>query len=160
MKGEGINNTLSFILKETTPILEFGDNGVVEESDKKLLKGTVVQGQLKTRVVSMNGDKVPYRFIQLKDKKGYISPQMVNLYIGKFANFDNADVKEENSQETEPYKNPKKRGNLIINWGLPIGGGVLGYFVGKKMEAEPKKMVGYVIFFTLIGFLPRYLYKK
>ena len=30
MKGEGINNTLSFILKETTPILEFGDNGVVE----------------------------------------------------------------------------------------------------------------------------------
>ena len=72
MKGEGVNNTLSFILKETTPILEFGNNGVVEESDKKLLKGTVIQGQLKTRVVSMNGDKIPYRFIQLKDKKGYI----------------------------------------------------------------------------------------
>ena len=160
MKGEGINNTLSFILKETTPILEFGNNGVVEESDKKLLKGTVIQGQLKTRVVSMNGDKIPYRFIQLKDKKGYISPQMVNLYIGKFANFDNADNKEEKSQETEPYKNPKKKGNLIINWGLPIGGGVLGYFVCKKMEAEPKKMIGYVVFFTLIGFLPRYLYKK
>lgn len=160
MKGEGINNTLSFILKETTPILEFADNGVVEESDKKLLKGTVIQGQLKTRVVSMNGDKIPYRFIQLKDKKGYISPQMVNLYIGKFANFENADVQEEKSKETEPYKNPKKKGNLIINWGLPIGGGVLGYFVAKKIEAEPKKMVGYVIFFTLIGFSPRYLYKK
>jgi hypothetical protein len=58
MKSEGINNTLFFILKETSPILELGDNNVVEESDKKLLKGTIVQGQLKTRVVNMNGQKI------------------------------------------------------------------------------------------------------
>jgi hypothetical protein len=115
MKSEGINNTLFFILKETSPILELGDNNVVEESDKKLLKGTIVQGQLKTRVVNMNGEKIPYRFIQLKDKKGLISPRVVNLYIGKFANFDNAENSEEKSSETEPYKNPKKGKNIIIN---------------------------------------------
>jgi hypothetical protein len=160
MKSEGINNALFFILKESSPILELGQNGIVEESDKKLLKGTVVKGQLKTRIVNVKGDKIPYRFIQLSDKKGYISPRMVNLYIGKFANFDNADVEEDKTKETEPYKNPKKTKNIIINWGLPIGGAVLGYYVGKKMEAEPKKLVGYVIFFTLIGFLPRYLYKN
>lgn len=160
MKSEGINNTLFFILKETAPILELGDNNVVEESDKKLLKGTIIQGQLKTRVVNLDGEKIPYQFIQLKDKKGLISPRVVNLYIGKFANFDNAEISEEKSSETEPYKNPKKGKNIIINWGLPIGGAVLGYFVGKKMEAEPKKLVGYVVFFTLIGILPRYLYKN
>jgi hypothetical protein len=160
MKGEGINNTLFFILTETTPILEMGDNNIVEESDKKLIKGTIVQGQLKTRIVNMDGEKIPYRFIQLKDKKGYISPRVVNLYIGKFANFDNADLEQEKTTETEPYKNPKKGKNLIINLGLPIGGAVLGFYVGKKMEAEPKKLAGYVIFFTLIGLLPRYLYKN
>jgi hypothetical protein len=89
-----------------------------------------------------------------------ISQRILNLYIGKFANFDNADIEEDKTTETEPYKNPKKTKNIIINWGLPIGGAVLGYYVGKKMEAEPKKLVGYVIFFTLIGFLPRYLYKN
>jgi hypothetical protein len=106
---------------------------------------------------SINGSQ---KDVKSKDKKGLFSPRVVNLYIGKFANFDNAEIGEEKSSETEPYKNPKKKCNLIINWGLPIGGGVLGYFVGKKMEAEPKKMIGYVVFFTLIGFLPRYLYKK
>lgn len=160
MKNAGIDNTLFFIIKETTPILELGNDNVVEESDKKLLKGTIIQGQLKTRVVNTEGKKIPYRFIQLKDKKGLISPRVVNLYIGKFATFDNAENVEEKSTEIEPYKNPKKEKNIIIEWGLPIGGAVLGYFIGKKIDAEPKKLVGYVIFFTLIGILPRYLYKN
>ena len=103
MKKEGIDNTLFFILKETSPILEIVDNNSVEESDKKLLKGTIIQGQLKTRIVNFDGEKKPFRFIQLKDKKGYISPRVVNIYIGKFANFDNADIIEEKTEETEPF---------------------------------------------------------
>jgi hypothetical protein len=160
MKKDGINNTLQFILKETTPIYELGQKSTIEESDKKLLKGTIVDGQLKTRIVNIDGERIPFKFIQLKDKKGYISPQVVNLYIGKFANFGEADIEEEITDETKPYQNPKKPKNIIINYGLPIGGAVLGYYVAKKMDADEKKMIGFVLFFGLLGFLPRYLYNK
>jgi hypothetical protein len=160
MKKDGINNTLQFILKETTPIYELGQKSSIEESDKKLLKGTIIDGQLKTRIVNINGERIPFKFIQLKDKKGYISPQVVNLYIGKFANFTEADVQEEITNETKPYQKPKKVKNYIINYGLPIGGAVLGYYIAKRMEADEKKMIGFVLFFGLLGILPRYLYNK
>ena len=160
MKNDGINNTLQFILKETTPILELGAKSNIEESDKKLLRGTIVNGQLKTRIVNINGERVPFKFIQLKDKKGYISPQVVNLYIGKFANFVDEEKEEEITNETKPYQKPRKARNFVINYGLPVVGGAIGYFISKKMDAEPKKMVGFVLFFGLLGFLPRYLYKK
>jgi hypothetical protein len=160
MKKDGINNTLQFILKETTPILELGNKSTIEESDKKLLRGTIINGQLKTRIVNIDGEKIPFKFIQLQDKKGYISPQVVNLYIGKFANFVNEEINEEITEETEPYQKPKKTRNLIINYGLPLIGGVIGYYIGKKTDSDEKKMIGFVLFFSLLGFLPRYLYKK
>jgi hypothetical protein len=160
MKKDGINNTLQFILKETTPILELGDKSTIEESDKKLLRGTIINGQLKTRIVNIDGQRIPFKFIHLKDKKGYISPQVVNLYIGKFANFTEADNEEEITQETEPYKKPKKSRNFVINYGLPVVGATIGYFIAKKNDADEKKMIGFILFFGLLGFLPRYLYKK
>jgi hypothetical protein len=160
MKKDGINNTLQFILKETTPILELGNKSTIEESDKKLLRGTIINGQLKTRIVNIDGKKIPFKFIQLQDKKGYISPQVVNLYIGKFANFTEAENEEEITQETEPYQKPKKTRNFIINYGLPVVGGAIGYFIAKKTDADEKKMIGFILFFGLLGFLPRYLYKK
>ena len=115
MKKDGINNTLQFILKESTPILELGDKSVIEESDKKLLRGTIINGQLKTRIVNIDGQRIPFKFIQLQDKKGYISPQVVNLYIGKFANFVDDQEQEEITEETKPYQKPKKAKNLVIN---------------------------------------------
>ena len=159
MNKDGINNTLQFILKESTPILELGAKSNIEESDKKLLRGTIIEGQLKTRIVNIKGERIPFKFIQLKDKKGYISPQVVNLYIGKFANFVE-DEEEEITNETEPYKKPKKVRNFVINYGLPVIGGTIGYFVAKKTDADEKKMIGFILFFGLLGFLPRYLYKK
>jgi hypothetical protein len=160
MKKDGINNTLQFILKETTPILELGDKSVIEESDKKLLRGTIINGQLKTRIVNLDGERIPFKFIQLQDKKGYISPQMVNLYIGKFANFEDAVKVDEVTNETKPYQKPKKARNFVINYGLPVVGGTIGYFIAKKNDGDTKKIVGFVLFFGLLGFLPRYLFKK
>ena len=160
MKNDGINNTLQFILKETTPILELGAKSTIEESDKKLLRGTIIEGQLKTRIVNIKGERIPFKFIQLKDKKGYISPQVVNLYIGKFANFVDDQEQEEITEETKPYQKPKKAKNFVINYGLPVIGASIGYFVAKRTEADEKKMIGFILFFGLLGFLPRYLYKK
>jgi hypothetical protein len=160
MKKDGINNTLQFILKETTPILELGDKSVIEESDKKLLRGTIINGQLKTRIVNLDGERIPFKFIQLQDKKGYISPHMVNLYIGKFANFEDAVKVDEVTNETKPYQKPKKARNFVINYGLPVVGGTIGYFIAKKNDGDTKKIVGFVLFFGLLGFLPRYLFKK
>lgn len=160
MKKDGIDNTFQFILNQSTPIYELGQKSTIEESDKKLLKGTIVDGQLKTRIVNIDGQRVPFKFIQLKNKKGYISPQVVNLYIGKFANFENNKKEEEITNETKPYQKPKKLKNYFINYGLPLGGAILGYYVAKKIEADEKKMIGFVLFFSLLGFLPRYLYNK
>ena len=67
---------------------------------------------------------------------------------------------EEITEETKPYQKPKKTKNFIINYGLPVMGGVLGYYIAKKTEADEKKMIGFVLFFGLLGFLPRYLYNK
>ena len=160
MNKDGINNTLQFILKETTPILELGDKSTIEESYKKLLRVTIINGQLKTRIVNIDGQRIPFKFIQLKDKKGYISPQVVNLYIGKFANFVDEPNEEEITNETEPYQKPKKGRNFVINYGLPLVGGTIGYFIAKKTDADEKKMIGFILFFGLLGFLPRYLYNK
>jgi len=160
MKKDGINNTLQFILKETTPILELGAKSNIEESDKKLLRGTIIEGQLKTRIVNIKGERIPFKFIQFKDKKGYISPQVVNLYIGKFANFVDDQEQEEITEETKPYQKPKKAKNFVINYGLPVIGATIGYFVAKRTQADEKKMIGFILFFGLLGFLPRYLYNK
>jgi hypothetical protein len=160
MKKDGINNTLQFILKETTPILELGAKSNIEESDKNLLRGTIIEGQLKTRIVNIKGERIPFKFIQLKDKKGYISPQVVNLYIGKFANFVDDQEQEEITEETKPYQKPKKAKNFVINYGLPVIGASIGYFVAKRTQADEKKMIGFILFFGLLGFLPRYLYNK
>ena len=167
MKKDGVDNTLQFILKETTPILELTNNSKIEESDKKLFRGTIIDGQLKTRIINIRGKKLPFKFIQLKDKKGYISPQVVNLYIGKFANFVQEDIEEDiieeestNNKENKTNKKQKKKKNFIINYGLPIIGCVAGYLIAKKTDADNKKMIGFILFFGLLGILPRYMYKN
>jgi hypothetical protein len=163
MKGAGINNTHKFILKETSPILEIR-GGSVEESDKKLVQGTIVDGMLKTRVVKVGKEKRPYRFIEIKNKKGYLSPSVVNLYVGNFANLEgegsdsNSDVK--STAFGEKSSRGKKAKDVFINWGLPVIGGVVGYQIAKKMGADEKKTIGFVLFFGLLGVIPRYLYNK
>lgn len=162
MKGEGVNNTLSFVLKETSPILTIR-NGSVEESDKKLLKGTIVEGMLKTRVIKIDRDKIPYRFIELKNKKGYLSPSVVNLYVGNFANLDGEESTSNDVKNTSFGQQPskgKKAKDLFINWGLPVVGGVVGYQIAKRMDADQRKTIGFVVFFGLLGLIPRYLYNK
>jgi hypothetical protein len=164
MKGQGINNTLKFILTENSPILQIR-SGNVEESDKKLIKGTIVEGMLKTRVVKIGKEKLPYRFIELKNKKGYLSPSALNVYIDNFANLDgeekvdlDIDVKETAFGEKTPPQSKTK--TFIINWALPITGGFIGYKIAKKMDADNRKTFGYVVFFALLGMIPRFMYKK
>ena len=160
----GIKNNFSFILTENAPILSFKGNKV-EDSGKKLVKGTVVNGLLKTRVVSVDGEKVAYKFVELENKKGYISPQVVNLYIGTFANYEGDDKTEDSTpvkgtafgQQKADKKRTKK--NYLINYGLPVLGGVVGYKIAKRTGADSKKTLSYVLFFGLLGWLPRYIYK-
>ena len=153
MKGKGIDNTLKFILKENTPILEI-KNSVVEESENKLLLGTVVEGMLKTRVVKVG-----------REKEGYLAPSSVNVYIDKFANLDGEELKDTDLdlKETVLGEKPQPKSkvkNFIINWGLPITGGFIGYKIAKKMDSDDKKTFGFVVFFGLLGMIPRFMSKK
>lgn len=164
MKGEGVNNTLQFKLKETSPILQIR-NGSVEESDKKLLQGTVIEGMLKTRVIRIDREKVPYRFVELKNKKGYLSPSVVNLYVGNFANLEGDESNNSNNdvQKTsfgQKTTKGKKAKDFFINWGLPVIGGFVGYQIAKRMEADQRKTIGLVVFFGVLGLIPRYLHNK
>ena len=164
METTGIKNNLSFILTENAPILSLKGNKV-EDSGRKLVQGTIVNGLLKTRVVNIDGQKVAYKFIELENKKGYISPQVVNLYVGTFANYegevksvDTTPVKDTALGEKDAVKRRSKK-NYLINYGLPVLGGVVGYQIAKKMGADDKKTISYVLFFGLLGWLPRYIYK-
>lgn len=164
MKNAGVNNSREFIITETTPILSL-KRGSIDETDSKLLKGTVVKGNLKTRIIKVGKDKSPFRIIQLSDKKGYISPQVVNLYVGDFANLDGLKVKDKTPVKDTAFgqkgvNKKKKAKNFIINYGLPIAGGVVGYKIATKMGGDLKKQVGYTIFFGLLGCIPRYLYRN
>ena len=160
----GIKNNFSFILTENAPILSFKGNKV-EDSGKKLVKGTVINGLLKTRVISVDGEKVAYKFVELENKKGYISPQVVNLYIGTFANYEGGDKTKDSTpvKETafgqQKADNKRTKKNYLINYGLPVLGGVVGYKIAKRTGADSKKTLSYVLFFGLLGWLPRYIYK-
>lgn len=164
METKGINTNLQFILTEDAPVLEI-KSSKVEDSGRKLLKGTIVSGLLKTRVVNIDGDKNAYRFIELKDKNGYISPQVVNLYIGTFANLEGADKTDKSPVKKtafgeEKANNKRNKKNYLINYGLPILGGVVGYQIAKRTGADSKKTLSYILFFGVLGWLPRYIYKK
>jgi len=165
MKGSGIDISHQFILLEDSPILNIQGNNV-EESDKKLVKGTIVEGSLKTRIVKLGDLKRPYKFVELKNKKGYLSPRVLNIYIGKFANLEGELTNSENNGgdvSLNMYqKPPKKKGikDIFINYGLPIAGGFIGYKIAKRMEADDKKTLGFVVFFGLIGLIPRYMLNK
>lgn len=165
MKGDGIDSSLQFILKENSPILELKGSRV-EETGKKLVRGTVVNGMLKTRIINVDGQKVPFRFIQLSNKKGYISPQVVDVYIGTFANLDGL-APQKDKTPTKPTafgeKSNGKRGkakNFVINYALPVAGGVVGYKIAQRMGADTKKTAGLVLFFGLLGCIPRYIYRN
>lgn len=164
MESKGIKNNLSFVLTENAPILTF-KGSKIEDSGKKLIKGTVVNGLLKTRIVNIDGEKIAYKFIELENKKGYISPQVVNLYVGTFANYvsdgkniDSTPVKETAFGEDKANKKRTKK-NYLINYGLPVLGCVVGYQIAKRTGADDKKTISYVLFFGLLGWLPRYIYK-
>lgn len=164
MKEVGVNNNLTFILKENAPILSI-KKGEVDETSKKLVKGTIIDGMLKTRVVNIGGEKRPYRFIQLNDKAGYISPQVVNLYVGNFANLDGTKQTDSTPVKSTAFGQKKKTTkaklkDAVINYGVPVLGGVIGYKIAKKMGADTKKTVGYVLFFGLLGCIPRYMHRN
>jgi hypothetical protein len=165
MEQQGVNSSKQFLVKENAPILEF-KGGQMEETGRTLMEGTVVNGLLKTRIIKVGRDKVPFRIIQLTGSKGYISPQVVNLYIGDFANLDGlAPTKDKTPVKDTAYGEKKattrkKAKNFIINYGIPITGGVVGYKIAKKMGADDKKTLGYILFFTVLGCIPRYLYRN
>jgi hypothetical protein len=165
MKGAGVDSTQEYILKENTPILQIKGSDI-EDTGRKLVKGTVVKGLLKTRIVKMGDDKRGYKFIELKDGKGFISPQVVNIYIPTFANSVGDPKKADNTpvQDTAFGEKPKtlktRAKNMVINYGLPALGAYAGYKIAERMGADTKKTVGLVIFFGLIGLIPRYISKK
>jgi hypothetical protein len=164
MKKEGLDNSVSFIVKEGSPILEI-KNGQVEESTRKLIKGTIVKGMLKTRIVKMGKEKKPYRFIQLEDSKGYLSPRVVDVYIGDFANLDGSEKKDVSGTKSTSFGQEKptlktKVKKVVLAYGLPITGAYIGYQIAKKTGADTKKTIGYVVFFGLLGYIPRYINKN
>jgi hypothetical protein len=163
MNTKSVDSYFDFILLEDAPILTVSGS-TVNESGKNLLEGTVVKGNLKTRIISIDGKKTPYKFIEINDKGGFISPQVVNLYVSDFVNLDG-----KKKQKKTPVKDTAlgekqgskaKRKNVLINYGLPVLGGVVGYQIAKRTGADMKKTVGFVLFFGLLGLIPKYIYKK
>ncbi len=163
MKPKGVNNKFEFILLQDTPVFNLKGKDI-KEKDDYLLEGTVIKGSLKTRIINNeDGLSKPYKIIELEDVSGFIFPELVNFYISDFVNVDGNKNKEETPiQETAlgELKNNKKTSNKFISFGLPIVGGLVGYGIAKKMDADVKKKIGLIAFFSLMGMIPKYIYSK
>lgn len=153
----------NFILNEDAPVFSFS-KGKINETEESLHQGTVIQGSLKTRIVNIDKNKIPYKFVEIKGNGGFISPQVVNLYVGDFANLDGSNIKDDTIVKKtalgEAKGNSLKRKNTLINYGLPILGGIVGYQIAKRTGAETKKKIGFILFFGLLGMIPKYIYNK
>jgi len=161
MNKGGVDRNLEFKIKTTAPILEL-KGSEIKETDKNLIKGTVFKGILTTRIIKIDKEKVPYKFIKLKDEKNkYVSPRVINLYVNDFASVEGEPEKEEVQPTALGEKKTKKGAkNFIINYGLPMGGMTIGYLIAKKKQSDLKQTAGYVVFFGLLGLLPKYVMKQ
>jgi len=156
---------MSYQLNDTMPILAI-KGSEIRETPKKLFKGTIVKGFLKKRVVNFKGQKIPFKFIQLKDESGYISTQGVDLYIPldgfKSSNFDAVpvpiDLVTDKKEDKEAGKTAKK--NKLIAYGLPVVAGILGWQIAKKMDMELKNKIALSVVCLLLGTIPNYIYKN
>jgi hypothetical protein len=164
-KNTSVSNEMSFVLKGNTPILAIkGSN--VNETPKKLFKGSVIQGFLKTRVVDFNGEKTPFKFIQLKEESGYISPRIVDLYIPIEEGYETSDftgnketkldiVNKIQNEEIKPHKK-----NIFIAYVLPVLTGILGWQIAKKMDLDMKNKLALTTISFLLGTIPNYNLKN
>lgn len=150
---------VTFILNDNLPVLSI-KNSSISESGKTLLKGTIVNGFLKTRLISLNGKRNPFKFIQLKNENGYISPRGADVYIEikkeQLKSFDGIVSEKEN---LESISKPKKV-SKVLSFGLPVIGGVLGYQIANKKGMELTKKIAFVLGFSLLFYVPIYVYKK
>ena len=102
----GADSNLSFKLKETTPILEL-KGSTINETDKTLIKGSIIEGKLSTRVVNLNGEKAPFKLIKIKDEKDkYITPKVVTIFVD---NFEGIDIPKQSEVKTTALGEGKKK---------------------------------------------------
>jgi len=161
MRNKNNNNVseLSFMVKDTTPVLSI-KGSQINKTDKKLFKGTIINGFLKNRVVSFKGRKTPFKFIQLKEENGYISPQDVDLYIPIEDFTIQSNFVEDKKIEEEVKELKTKNKNLFITYGLPVLTGVLGYQIAKKMDFDTKNKVFLTLIFSFLGMIPNFNMKN
>ena len=156
---------MSYQLNDTIPVLAI-KGSEIKETPKKLFKGTIVKGFLKKRVVNFKGQKIPFKFIQLKDEGGYITTQGVDLYIPldgfKSSSFDAIPISTDlvtNKKEEDKAVKPAKK-NKVIAYGLPIVTGILGWQIAKKMDLDFKNKIAVSIVCLLLGTIPNYILKN
>lgn len=162
MRNNKNNNIseLTFMVRDTTPVLLI-KGSQINKSEKKLFKGTIIKGFLKNRVVNFKGQKIPFKFVQLKEENGYISPQDVDLYI-PINNFEVQSSFIENEKIEEEIKEIKenKNKNLFIAYGLPVLTGFIGYQIAKKMDFDTKNKVFLTLLFSVLGMIPNFNMKN
>lgn len=161
MRNKNNNNVseLSFMVKDTTPVLSI-KGSQINKTDKKLFKGTIINGFLKNRVVSFKGRKTPFKFIQLKEENGYISPQDIDLYIPIEDFTIQSNFVEDKKIEEEVKELKTKNKNLFITYALPVLTGVLGYQIAKKMDFDTKNKVFLTLIFSFLGMIPNFNMKN
>jgi len=157
---EGISSNRLFILNANAPVLSI-KGSKVEETDRVLVKGTVISGAIKTRVIGSGKDKKPFKFIHIEDSKNsYLAPPAVNYFINDFSKIEKkrrtgSEVRDTAWGEVQGRK--KKNNNFVVNYALPAAGAFIGYKLAQKQGAGAKKTALYVIGFGLLGMAPKYM---
>lgn len=159
------NSSFTFIVKKDTNILNFKGNEYTV-TQKLLKKGTVFTGTLRTKIIGRGKDnKRPVKLLQVDGSKDYVELSSSNIYMDELAKADksNFDGGENAPTTSKPYdKNYKTKAglkNIVLKYGLPIGGAYVGYQIAKKKGLDTTKTFALVIALGFVSYLP-YLAQK
>jgi hypothetical protein len=161
-----IAKNTAYILVKDSPLLSF-NSGNIEDSGRVLLKGTVLSGEIKTKVANIDGEKTPIKLIATEN--GFIMPSHVNIYTKEIHEIKGLKAKETPVRssalgETKSSIEGRKRASLLnrfaFNVGIPALTGYIGYRVAKKQGGGVKKIAIYTIGFAALGFIPKLINKS
>jgi hypothetical protein len=166
---QGVSKNTTFILSQDAPVLNI-TSGKIEDTGIVLLKGTVVDGVIKTKIVGIDGEKVPVKLLSLSsEKNSYIVPSFLNVYTKEIEEIKGLKARDtpvkksafgEKTSSIEGGKKASAFNRFTLNIGVPALTAYIGYRVAKKQGGGTKKILIYTIGFGLLGFIPKYMSKS
>lgn len=166
---DAIQKYNTFRIVKDAPILSL-KGGNLEDTNTVLLKGTIVEGRIKTKIANINGEKTSVKLLAIQDEKdAYIIPSFVNIYTKEIEQIKGLRAKDtptkssalgETKSSVESRERVSKLNRFMLNVGVPSLTAYIGYRIAKKQGGDTKKILIYTFGFGLLGLIPKIISKN